>query len=104
MINEATITLFRAKEADNPPDKLIRGKKAKKLGCEEREINSFILKKKSLDARHGKVKFHLRYQVVTGTDRVEDFTSPLPCYQPCPPEAPHVVVVGSGPAGLFFFL
>lgn len=101
MIREATITLFNAKDAENPPDKLIRGQLAKKLGCEEREINGFVLKKKSLDARHGKVKFHLRYQVFTGTDRVEDLASPIPCYQPCPPDAPHVVVVGSGPAGLF---
>lgn len=101
MIAEATVTLLNAQEAEKPSDKLIRSQLAKKLGCGERDINGFILKKKSLDARHGTVKFHLRYQVFTGTDRIEDLASPSPCYQPCPSEAPRIVVVGSGPAGLF---
>lgn len=101
MITEATVTMFNAQDAENPPEKLIRRQLATRLGCDEREINGFILKKKSLDARHGKVKFHLRYQVFTGTDKAEDLESPIPCYQPCPPDAPNVVVVGSGPAGLF---
>ena len=83
------------------PESKLKKLAARELKCSPADLKSFAITKKSLDARHGKVKFHLRYQVVTGTDRVEDFASPLPCYQPCPPEAPHVVVVGSGPAGLF---
>ncbi len=101
MIAEATITLRDAQDAENPPEKLVRRQLAAVLGCSQREINGFILKKKSLDARHGRVKFHLRYQVFTGSDK-PDSVPPAPLeYKPCPPDGPQVVVVGSGPAGLF---
>ena len=62
MIQETSITLFTVQDVDRLPEKLIREKLAQKLRCSEKQINGFFLKKKSLDARHGKVKFHLRYQ------------------------------------------
>ena len=101
MIQETTITVHSPQEADNPGEKFIRRQLAAKLGCREKDINGFILKKKSLDARHGKVKFHLRYQVFTGDDKPELLAEHKLEYKPCPDNAPRVVVVGSGPAGLF---
>ena len=101
MIKEITITLLNPADAENPEEKLVRNQLAKKLDCREKDINGFVLVKKSLDARHGKVKFHLRYQVFTGEDRPESVASKKLEYLPCPENAPRVVIVGSGPAGLF---
>ena len=88
-------------DAENPNEKLVRKQLAAKLDCREKDIHSFVLVKKSLDARHGKVKFHLRYQVFTGGDRPESAASQKLEYLPCPENAPQVVIVGSGPTGLF---
>ncbi|MDY3754573.1 MAG: FAD-binding protein [Treponema sp.] len=101
MIKEITITLLNPADAENPNEKLVRKQLAVKLDCREKDIHSFVLVKKSLDARHGKVKFHLRYQVFTGGDRPESAASQKLEYLPCPENAPQVVIVGSGPAGLF---
>ena len=101
MIKEITITLLNPADAENPSEKLVRKQLAAKLDCREKDIHSFVLVKKSLDARHGKVKFHLRYQVFTGEDRPESAASKKLEYLPCPENAPRVVIVGSGPAGLF---
>lgn len=101
MIKEITITLLNPVDAENPNEKLVRKQLAAKLDCREKDIHSFVLVKKSLDARHGKVKFHLRYQVFTGGDRPESAASQKLEYLPCPENAPRVVIVGSGPAGLF---
>ena len=101
MIKEITITLLNPADAENPSEKLVRKQLAAKLDCREKDIHGFVLVKKSLDARHGKVKFHLRYQVFTGEDRPESVTSQKLEYLPCPENAPQVIIVGSGPAGLF---
>lgn len=101
MIKEITITLLNPADAENPNEKLVRKQLAAKLDCREKDIHSFVLVKKSLDARHGKVKFHLRYQVFTGGDRPESAATQKLEYLPCPENAPQVVIVGSGPAGLF---
>lgn len=101
VIKEITITLLNPADAENPKEKLVRNQLAKKLDCREKDINGFVLVKKSLDARHGKVKFHLRYQVFTGEDRPESVASQKLEYLPCPENASRVVIVGSGPAGLF---
>lgn len=101
MIKEITITLLNPADAENPNEKLVRKQLAAKLDCREKDIHSFVLVKKSLDARHGKVKFHLRYQVFTGGDRPESAASQKLEYLPCPENAPQVVIVGSGPTGLF---
>lgn len=102
MVEEITLTLFSAKAADNIDEKLVRQSAAKKLGCAESTINALILKKKSLDARHGKVKYHLQYRVFTGKDfpETEDNPKYVPQYRSVKSKD-AVIIVGSGPAGLF---
>ncbi|MBO5235564.1 MAG: FAD-dependent monooxygenase [Spirochaetaceae bacterium] len=102
MIEDVTLTLFSTKAAENIDEKLIRQSVAKKLCCTESDINALILKKKSLDARHGKVKYHLRYRVFTGKDfpESENNSQFIPSYRVVASENP-VIIVGSGPAGLF---
>lgn len=101
MIQETFITLFNVQDIDELPEKLVRRRLAQKLRCSEKQINGFILRKKSLDARHGRVKLHLRYQVFTGSDSPQSPATTVAQYKACPKDAPTVVVVGSGPAGLF---
>lgn len=62
---------------------------------------SFVFSKKSLDARHGKAKFVMRYDVYIGEEAPsqEDL---LPQWKSIKgSKCKSVIVVGSGPAGLF---
>lgn len=73
---------------------------AKKLKINESRIKSLRLRKRSLDARKRDIKVLLRLEV--GLDvPLADEELPRPNYPEVPPHAPKVVVVGSGPAGLF---
>jgi len=101
MIQDVTITLFSVEKSQNIDENLVRKNIAKQIKCSENQINAFLLKKKSLDARHGKVKVHLRYSVYTDKDfpsnSKEEF---LPKYQNVD-KSKKVIIVGCGPAGLF---
>ncbi|MBP5577146.1 MAG: FAD-dependent monooxygenase [Treponema sp.] len=70
-------------------------------GTPEAKNISFVFSKKSIDARHGKVKFVMRYDVYIG----EKAPSPedlLPQWKSVKEiNCKSVLVVGSGPAGLF---
>ena len=73
---------------------------AKKLGIDPSRIVDLRLAKRSIDARQREVKFQLRVEV--GID------NPLPPIEPVTArfpkvseQAPRVVIIGSGPAGLF---
>ena len=72
---------------------------AEKLKRPPEDVHAFVLRRRSLDARHGKIRYNLRFQVALRGEelpaspealRLQDVTS-----------APEVIVVGSGPAGLF---
>jgi len=58
--------------------------------------------KKSIDARHGQVKFNLRYRVYIG-EKAPDLNKKFePCWKNVKEaNAKNVIIVGSGPAGLF---
>ena len=73
---------------------------ARALGVAQREIGGLRLRKHSIDARQKTIKVRLRFDVAVG--------SPLPeapshgwAAPPLPANAPSVVIVGCGPAGLF---
>ncbi len=73
---------------------------AKKLKVNESRLKTLRLRKRSLDARKRDIKVLLRFEV--GLDvPLEDEELPRPDYPEVPPLAPKVVIVGSGPAGLF---
>ena len=55
--------------------------------------------KKSIDARHGKVKFHLRYKVFLGENPLENEKKSFQWKNADGKKT--VLIVGSGPAGLF---
>ncbi len=77
----------------------IRTKAAKKLNISEDRIHAVQLSKKSIDARRGKLKVNMQYKVFIDEDppASEPITLSL---QQADPSRP-VIIVGSGPAGLF---
>ncbi len=57
--------------------------------------------KKSIDARHGQVKFCLRFKAYIGEKPGDTVSDELPKWKPATEDAKKVIVIGSGPAGLF---
>lgn len=71
------------------------------LQIPESEINDFRIWKKSIDARGQKVKINLSVKVATGDDKeVNNLHTPRH-FEPVSSDAPVMVIVGAGPAGLF---
>ncbi len=82
---------------DDPDDEAaLRAAAARQLGVRPADLPHVALRKRSLDARHGRVSFHL----LVGLGDAPD--APLGAPQPREVGGPaRVVVVGDGPAGLF---
>ncbi len=73
---------------------------AGKLGLPADRIRQLRLRKHSIDARQRQIKVQLRLDVGIDAELPEE---PMPCpdYPPVPAGAGRVIIVGSGPAGLF---
>ena len=101
MIKEITITV-EAKDEKNPGlhDNLIR-KELKKNHINAGQFEKVFVKK-SIDARHGQLKLHLRYKVYIG-EKPESAGEWKPAWKSAAgADKDHtVIIVGSGPAGLF---
>lgn len=82
---------------DDPDDEAeLRRRAARELGVAEESLPELSLRKRSLDARKGRVRFHLLLGLGPPL--------PAPEHGPLPREVgatPRVIVVGDGPAGLF---
>lgn len=100
MITEVTITVLPDDEKNkNLIEKLILKELAKKnVSAGKKNIPVFV--KKSIDARHGQLKYHLRYKVFIDEEPGEVKTSALPEWKSADGKK-TVIIVGSGPAGLF---
>jgi uncharacterized FAD-dependent dehydrogenase len=73
----------------------VRERVAHELGIKEAKLPEVLLRKRSLDARRGKVRFRLLVELAPETRPLAD---------PPPREVsgpPRVLIVGDGPAGLF---
>lgn len=81
-------------EADDPAQ--LRRLIARRLNVPEGELPEPVIRKRSIDARRGQVRFHLTIGLPTAPE------PPLGGPPPREPTGPeHVLVVGDGPAGLF---
>nr|MBQ2233831.1 FAD-binding protein [Treponema sp.] len=101
MISEVTITI---KPQDEKNQKLIQkailAELTKKNVYVGNQDLSFVFVKKSIDARHGQVKYHLRYKVFIGEKSTDIKTSELSEWKNASGNK-SVIIVGAGPAGLF---
>lgn len=97
MINELDLRLSPREAAVMS---LLRKAVARKLKIKEKDINDVRIVRRSIDARHG-VKVNLTVRVAAGDD-MSAGSSPHPVkFTPVSADAPVMVIVGAGPAGLF---
>ncbi len=101
MIKEITITV-EAGDENNPGlhENLIR-RELKKNHINASQFEKVFLKK-SIDARHGQLKLHLRYKIYIGEKPAAE-SEWKPLWKSCQDAGPErtVIIVGAGPAGLF---
>ncbi|MEO8917826.1 MAG: FAD-dependent protein [Polyangiaceae bacterium] len=69
----------------------------KKLGIPASDLPGVVVEKRSIDARRGRIRFHLQVALSNPAERAALGGAPLREVK----ERPRVVVVGDGPAGLF---
>ena len=112
MIQNVTISVL---PSENLTDSFLRKKIAKALSVNQNDIVEIVFRKKSIDARHGRIKFNLQYTIQVEENTLQDTqknisangstanlqpASFLPLWKACNPSR-RVIIVGSGPAGLF---
>jgi len=84
----------------------LRERVAHELGIESTDLPAIVLRKRSLDCRRGKVRFHLSFELVASAPSAFGFgladptllglPHPIEVRRPAP-----VAIVGDGPCGLF---
>ncbi|GHV27061.1 NAD-utilizing dehydrogenase [Spirochaetia bacterium] len=100
MIRELTLTVLPGDELNAA---LVKQKTAVALSCASDDINHIAINKKSMDARHGRQKIHLRLTVYINEDPpAETAISGPRVFVPLKGAGVKpVLIVGCGPAGLF---
>ena len=74
---------------------------AKRIRCNPLQIGEMRLRKHSIDARKKDIKVRLRIEIASKDTTWAPDPLPLPDYPTLRPDAPSVIIVGAGPAGLF---
>ena len=98
-MTQISITILPEQEADTSLiNKLVRKELSKKNLPEN--FSKIELVKKSIDARHGQLKFHMRYNVFSKDEKESEKENSLPVWKNAG-GSKTVIIVGSGPAGLF---
>ena len=100
MIKEITITINPEDEKNYNKLKALVFSELKKGGVTfTTEKTTLVFLKKSIDARHGRVKFHLKYKVYIDEKPAENEDG-VPVWKKVS-GTKTVIIIGSGPAGLF---
>ena len=101
MIKEITITVKPEEEKNQALHNNLIKKELQKNSIKVSQFEKVFIKK-SIDARHGQLKLHLRYKVFIG-ERPDSAKDWKPEWKSCAGAASDrsVIIVGSGPAGLF---
>jgi uncharacterized FAD-dependent dehydrogenase len=74
---------------------------SRESGIARDEVSSFKIIRKSLDARHGKLRFNVRVEVRTKDEQIGEHPDFTERHFENVSNAESVIIVGSGPAGLF---
>lgn len=101
MIKEFTITVKPEDEKNAGLHKNLIRKELQKNHIKTNDFETVFVKK-SIDARHGQLKLHLRYRVYIG-EKPEAAEEWKPAWKSCQGAGltRTVIIVGAGPAGLF---
>ncbi|MCR5766029.1 MAG: FAD-dependent oxidoreductase, partial [Treponema sp.] len=99
MVKEITVTV-EAKDEKNLAlhENLIR-KELKKNNINTQQFEKVFVKK-SIDARHGQLKLHLRYKIYID-EKPSENEGKVPEWKKADTSESKVIIVGAGPAGLF---
>ncbi len=81
--------------------KLLKKRLAEKLDLAPESINDFKVWRRSVDARGNKVKINLSVKVAIGEEKKVSALYKEKPFHPVAPDAPVMVIIGAGPAGLF---
>ena len=100
------VAMIKELEIKTSPEKastpeLLRGEIARKLGVKISAVSDWRVVRRAIDARRSPVTVVLGVIAATGKDKCPVEHSDSPVYQKVSPDAPQVVIVGAGPAGLF---
>lgn len=100
---KTTVSITLKPEQEKSSDlirKLIfRELNAKRIDFQKEDVK-YVQEKKSVDARHGGLKLHIKYSVFIGEDISENQEDKLPEWKKADGHK-TAIIVGSGPAGLF---
>ena len=100
MVSEVSI-IIKPEEEENQgiiTAKILRALSEKGISAKAGDFSSVFVKK-SIDARHGKIKICLRYRIFIG-EKPEDEEAKVPVWKKADGKK-SVIIVGLGPAGLF---
>jgi uncharacterized protein len=85
--------------ADAADDSRIRQVASSLSGIQQGEITDIKLLKRSVDARKKNIRINLTVEVITEDDALSDYIAPFESRDVS--KRPEVMIIGSGPAGLF---
>lgn len=94
-----TIDIILPLSKGDQPDEQTRAI-ARKLQIPPGDVTEIRLRKRSIDARKREIKIQLRFEVGV-RQKLPQESYPEPNYPAIRPDAPTIIIVGSGPAGLF---
>ena len=101
MITDVSITV---KSEEEKNEKLIQKKLKEALAqkqCSTADSVQFVFEKKSVDARHGRVRIFLRYKAYIDEVPLHNDECALPAWKDVHNAQEQILIVGAGPAGLF---
>lgn len=99
MVKDLSITIKPEDEKNTSLINHLICQEIKKTGIQFRKQELIsVFQKKSIDARHGHIKLHLKYKVYIG-EKPQESENSIPEWKTADPNK-RVIVVGSGPAGL----
>ncbi len=99
MVKDVSITIKPEDEKNTSLINHLICQEIKKAGIQFRKQELIsVFQKKSIDARHGHIKLHLKYKVYIG-EKPQESENTIPEWKTADPDK-RVIVVGSGPAGL----
>ncbi len=99
MVKDLSITIKPEDEKNTSLINHLICQEIKKTGIQFRKQELIsVFQKKSIDARHGHIKLHLKYKVYIG-EKPQESENTIPEWKAADPNK-RVIVVGSGPAGL----